>query len=85
MIQGGYDEEKKRIQTRMFGTQGTHFLTNLMNTNTIYGFITPNEDLFDPWLFTQSKTGHPVNILTFPEAVNIYADSINQKCIVASI
>jgi hypothetical protein len=85
MIQGGYDEEKKRIQTRMYGTQGTHFLTNLMNTNTVYGFITPNEDQFDPWLFKQEKTGHPVNILTFPEPVNIYADSINQICVVASV
>jgi len=25
MIQGGYDEDQKRIQTRMYGTQGTHF------------------------------------------------------------
>jgi len=85
MIQGGFDEEQKKYQTRMYGTQGTHFLTNLMSTNTIYGYIVPDEDTIDPWFFRPSKSGHAVNILTFPKHVNIYADSLNQKCIIASV
>ena len=85
MIQGGFDEEQKKYQTRMYGTQGTHFLTNLMSTNTIYGYIIPDEDTIDPWFFTLSKSSQAVNILTFPKHVNIYADSLNQKCVIASV
>lgn len=84
MIQGGYDEEQKRIQTRMFGTQGTHFLTNLMSNNVIYGYIAPLNDLMDPWFFTPPETSEPVYVLTFPKPVNIYADSLNQKCVITA-
>ena len=48
MIQGGFDEDQKRLQTRMYGTQGTHFLTNLMSNNIIYGYVTPMEDVLTP-------------------------------------
>ena len=79
-----YNEEQKRLQTRIYGTQGTHFLTNLVSNNVIYGFIIPNEDLFDPWFFTATDPNDPVYLLSFPEGVNIYADSINQKCVVVA-
>ncbi len=82
MIQGGHDEEKKRIQTRMFGTQGTHFLTNLMSNRVIYGYIAPMEDQIDPWFFSPSEVGGATYVLTFPHPVSIYADSINQVCVV---
>lgn len=82
MIQGGYDEEQKKLQTRMYGTQGTHFLTNLVSNNVIYGFIAPLEDKIDPWFFTQSDKGAALYMLTFPKSVTIYADSINQRCAV---
>jgi hypothetical protein len=82
MIQGGHDEEKKRIQTRMFGTQGTHFLTNLMSNRVIYGYIAPLEDQLDPWFFSAPNAQEAVYPLTFPEPVSIYADSINQVCVV---
>ncbi|MGB2908821.1 MAG: hypothetical protein WBB73_17120 [Candidatus Aminicenantaceae bacterium] len=82
MIQGGHDEEQKRIQTRMFGTQGTHFLTNLMSNRVIYGYIAPLEDRIDPWFFSPDEGNDAVYVQSFPQPVIIYADSINQKCII---
>ena len=82
MIQGGDDEDQKRFQTRMYGTQGTHFLTNLVCNNVIYGYIAPTEDRIDPWFFAQEERNDAFRVLTFPEAVAIYADSINQRCVV---
>ena len=84
MIQRGHDEEQKRLQTRMYGTQGTHFLTNLMSNNVIYGFIAPDQDSIDPWFFSPPQTDQPIYTLEFPDRVSIYADSINQKCIIIS-
>jgi hypothetical protein len=84
MIQGGYDEEQKRLQTRMYGTQGTHFLTNLISNNIIYGYIAPTTDKIDPWFFSGSSDGQALTVLTFPEKVTIYADSKNQRCIIAN-
>lgn len=80
MIQGGEDEDQKRLQTRMYGTQGTHFLTNLMSNNIIYGYVTPQVDTFDPWLFSGSSAESSLSVLSFPEAVSVYADSLNQCC-----
>jgi hypothetical protein len=80
MIQGGYDEEQKRLQTRMYGTQGTHFLTNLMSSNIIYGYIPPTENRIDPWFFSSPDPGDAIYVLTFPKPVMIYADSLNQRC-----
>lgn len=82
MIQGGYDEDQKRLQTRMYGTQGTHFLTNLVSNNVIYGYIAPTEDRIDPWFFAQSDKSGATYVLTFPESVTIYADSLNKRCTV---
>ncbi|MFZ5516728.1 MAG: hypothetical protein ACOY90_08835 [Candidatus Zhuqueibacterota bacterium] len=84
MIQGGFDEEQKRQQTRMYGTQGTHFLTNLMSNNVIYGFISPIEDSLDPWFFTPSSADDAVYVLKFPQPVSIYADSVHQRCVIVS-
>jgi hypothetical protein len=80
MIQGGHDEEQKRIQTRMFGTQGTHFLTNLMSNRVIYGYIAPLEDRIDPWFFSPDTGDDAIYVQSFPQPVTIYADSINQTC-----
>lgn len=83
MIQGGFDEEQKRLETRMYGTQGTHFLTNLISNNVIYGFIAPAQDLIDPWFFSGSDHTDSLFVLEFPKKVKIYADSKNQRCMVS--
>jgi hypothetical protein len=83
MLQGGFDEAQKRLQTRMYGTQGTHFLTNLISNNVIYGYIAPTQDTIDPWFFSGSKKDTAVRVLTFPNKIKIYADSKKQRCIVA--
>ena len=82
MIQGGYNEDEKRMQTRLHGTQGTHFLTNLMSNNVIYAFLAPLEDTVDPWFFTCPEDGEPVAVLPFPTPVSVYADSVQQRCVV---
>jgi hypothetical protein len=82
MIQGGYEEEQRRLQTRMYGTQGTHFLTNLMSKNIIYGFVQPLEDVLDPSLFSPSAENMALYVLDFPRPVSVYADSVKQKCVV---
>lgn len=84
MLQGGHDEEQKKMQTRMFGTQGTHFLTNLMGNNVIYGYIAPSQDRIDPWFFTLSSHDGAVNVLTFPKTATMYADSNKQQCVLIS-
>jgi hypothetical protein len=80
MIQGGADEDQKRLQTRMYGTQGTHFLTNLMSNNIIYGYVTPQADTFDPWLFSGPHPESALSVLSFPSPVTVYADSLKQCC-----
>jgi hypothetical protein len=82
MIQGGHDEEQRRLQTRMYGTQGTHFLTNLMSKNVVYGYIAPAEDLVSSWLFAHGNDDEPVSVLEFPHAAAVYADSTKQRCVV---
>jgi hypothetical protein len=84
MIQGGYDEDQKRYQTRMYGTQGTHFLTNLVCNNVIYGYIAPTKDKMDPWFFSPPNKNDALYLLDFPERVTVYADSKNQNCVVVS-
>ena len=84
MIQGGFDEDQKRLQTRMYGTQGTHFLTNLMSNNIIYGYVTPQLDPFDPWLFSGPHPESALSVLAFPSPVTVYADSLQQRCQVVS-
>lgn len=84
MIQGGHNEQEKRLKTRMYGTQGTHFLTNLVSNNIIYGYIAPTQDQIDPWLFTPANVDDAIYVLCFPKAVTIYADSNKQRCVVIS-
>jgi len=84
MIQGGYDEDQKKIQTRMYGTQGTHFLTNLVSNNIVYGFIMPVQDRIEPWFFVPPDTNSATYVLRFPQAVSVYADAQNQRCVVMS-
>ena len=84
MIQGGYSEDQKRMQTRMYGTQGTHFLTNIMSNNTFYGYISPAQDSMDPWFFSPPDAKESLYALQFPRPAAIYADSLNQRCVVIS-
>ncbi|MBS3819495.1 hypothetical protein KGY73_08345 [bacterium] len=82
MIQGGEDEKEKRLKTRIYGTQGTHFFTNLMSHNVIYGYIDPIRDKIDPWFFKTMDKNEAVGVLEFPQPVSVYADSLNQTCTV---
>jgi hypothetical protein len=82
MVLGGYEEDQRRLQTRMYGTQGTHFFTNIMSSHTVYGFIAPAVDTLDPWFFSSPDTSAPLCVLPFPAPATVYADSLNQRCVV---
>jgi hypothetical protein len=82
MVLGGYSEDQRRLQARLHGTQGTHFFTNLMSGNVVYGYISPVEDRLDPWFFSPPDTGSVPYVLTFPTPVTVYADSNTQRCLV---
>jgi hypothetical protein len=82
MVLGGYEEDQRRLQTRMYGTQGTHFFTNIMSGRTVYGFINPACDTVDPWFFSPPDSASSLYVLTFPSPVTVYADSANQRCLV---
>jgi hypothetical protein len=84
MALGGYSEDQRRKQTRMYGTQGTHFFTNIMSSDIVYGYISPVEDMLDPWFFSPPEGGDALYVLTFPTPASIYADSLNQRCVVVS-
>jgi len=84
MVQGGYAEDQRRLQARMYGTQGTHFFTNLMSNNVVYGYISPVEDTIDPWFFSPGGSDEALYVLTFPWPVSIYSDALNQRCVVVS-
>ena len=55
-----------------------------MSNNVIYGFIAPAQDKIDPWLFSTAGENDPLSVLTFPHGATVYADSINQRCVVVS-
>lgn len=82
MALGGYSEDQRRMQARMYGTQGTHFFTNIMGSGVIYGYISPVHDVIDPWFFSPPDASSPLYVLRFPEPVAIYADSLNERCVV---
>jgi hypothetical protein len=84
MVLGGYAEDQKRLQTRMYGTQGTHFFTNIMSNNVVYGYISPAQDTLDPWFFSPPEATQALYVLTFPAPAAIYADSRSQRCVVVS-
>jgi len=84
MVAGGFAEDQRRMQARMYGTQGTHFFTNIMSNNVVYGYVAPGRDDIDPWFFTPSSTNDPLYVLEFPAPVAIYADSVNQRCVVVA-
>jgi hypothetical protein len=51
-----------------------------MSNNVIYGYVTPQQDTFDPWFFSSPSPGAGLSVLRFPQPVNIYADSLKQSC-----
>ncbi len=84
MVAGGFAEDQRRMQARMYGTQGTHFFTNIMSNNVVYGYVAPGRDDIDPWFFTPPSTNEPLYVLEFPAPVAIYADALNQRCMVVA-
>ena len=58
-------------------------MTNLISNNVIYGYIAPTQDLIDPWFFRGTEQKGSVYVCEFPKKIKIYADSKNQRCMVA--
>ena len=83
-ILGGADEAERGRRARMFGSQGTHFLTNLYTSGTLYLFVDPNRNHLDRWFFSPRKGQEtaPIYRKSFPRPVTAYANLFDGKCLV---
>ncbi len=84
-ILGGASAAEKARRARMFGSQGTHFLTNLYTTGTLYLFVNPAEDHLAPWFFSppEGQITEPVYVKRFDRPMTAYADIFQRRCLVA--
>ena len=84
-ILGGASAAENARRARMFGSQGSHFLTNLYTTGTLYLFVNPAEDHLSPWFFSppEGEITEPVYVKRFDQPVTAYADIFQRRCLVA--
>ncbi len=83
-ILGGESEANKIKQLRMLGSQGTHFITNLITTGAFYVHIDPSNSRFDSWFFSPPE-GHetaPIFLKKFDSPVTAYADFGEKRCLI---
>jgi len=84
-ILGGATEAEKVRRLRSMGSQGTHFMTNLITKGIIYLHVDPLSARLDPWFFEppEGKEDAPIYVKTFQQAVTIYADlSGKKRCVI---
>ncbi|MBI4859966.1 MAG: hypothetical protein HY815_06845 [Candidatus Riflebacteria bacterium] len=81
-ILGGAEADRRIRQWKALGSQGTHFLTNLIANRTIFAHVDPTTNLLDGWFFIPPD-GHetsPIYAKRFEEPVTIYADIFARRC-----
>jgi hypothetical protein len=83
-ILGGADEAERRRRARLFGAQGTHFLTNLFTKGTHYLFINPARNHLSPWFFAPppGMEEEPIYVKAFDRPVSTYANLFEKRCVV---
>jgi len=83
-ILGNAAADERVRQLRMLGSQGTHFITNLITTGAIYLHVDPSTSIFDPWFFEppEGRESSPIYAKTFEDPVTAYADLFNKRCLI---
>jgi len=85
-ILGGASESDKVRRLRMLGSQGTHFITNLITKGIIYLHVDPLNARLDPWFFEppQGQPENPVYQKTFDQPVTVYAElsGKQKRCVI---
>lgn len=84
-ILGGADEAERRRRMRMFGSQGTHFFTNLYTNGTCYLFVHPNENYLASWFFSppEELSDKSIFVKEFERPVTIYANLLERRSLVS--
>jgi hypothetical protein len=84
-ILGGASEAERARRARLFGSQGTHFLTNLYTNETLYLFVNPERHFLSPWFFSPPPDGanEPIYLKRFDHSFTAYADLFERKCIIS--
>jgi hypothetical protein len=83
-ILGGADEAERRRRARMFGSQGTHFLTNLYTSGTLYLFVNPSGNKLSAWFFAppSGKETAPIYAKKLSGSAVAYANLLQRRCLV---
>ena len=81
---GGAQAAEKMRRARMFGSQGTHFLTNLYTSGTLYLFVNPLSNHLSSWFFSfpAEHEGEPIYLKRFEHPVTAYADIFQRQCLI---
>jgi len=85
-ILGGAEEAERARRARIFGSQGTHFLTNLYTSQTLYLLVNPARNHLADWFFIppEGKEQAPIYLKRFEQTVTAYADLFQRKCMIAA-
>jgi hypothetical protein len=83
-VLGGANEAERARRARLFGSQGTHFLTNLYTSGAIYMFVNPTRNLLSHWFFTapEGHQGSPIYPKKFEEPQIAYANLYQRRSMV---
>ncbi len=83
-ILGGADEAERRRKARIFGSQGSHFLTNLYTAGALYFFVDPNRDYLAKWFFSppSGRKDAAVYCKEFDRPMTAYGNLFDQQCVV---
>jgi hypothetical protein len=83
-ILGGADESEKRRRARLFGSQGTHFLTNLYTSGTLYLFVNPAHNKLSGWFFSppSGQEAAPIYMKKLARSAVAYANLLQRRCLV---
>ena len=82
---GGAAEDARIRELRMRGSQGTHFITNLITAGTIYLHIDPTSNKLDAkWFFSppEGQENAPIYLKRFDSPVACYADLAKRVCVI---
>lgn len=83
-ILGGANEAERARRVRMFGSQGTHFLTNLYTSGILYLCVNPISHHLSRWFFTfpEGKENAPIYVKETERPLNAYANLFEKRCVV---